>query len=140
MMARLAELYGLAGQTAEGLRVLTDALAAVPVDGERHYEAELYRLRGELLWQSGDRKLEHGGAELHAPEVEANLFQALDIARQQQTKALELRAATSIARLWQAQGRRSDACQLLTEVYGWFTEGFDTLDLQEAQALIAVLA
>ena len=85
--------------------------------GERRWEAELYRLKGELLLaRSGE----------HHAEAEGCFRQALDIAHRQQAKSLELRAAMSLARLWQQQGRRYEARQLLAEVYGWFTEGFDT--------------
>ena len=128
-LALLAEAYGYAGQTHEGLNVLTEALAAVHNHAGRWWEPELYRLRGALL--------------LHvaAPqeEAEACLQQALAVARRQQAKSLELRAALSLSRLWQQQGKRAEAHELLTEVYGWFTEGFDTPDLQEAKALLEEL-
>jgi predicted ATPase len=96
----------------------------------RWWEAELYRLRGELL-------LQHAVAQ--PGEAETCFRQALDIARRQQAKSLELRAAMSLCRLWQRQGKRDAARQLLAEVYGWFTEGFDTADLQEAKALLEEL-
>ncbi len=109
--------------------MLTEALAAVHNHAGRWWEPELYRLRGALL--------------LHvaAPqeEAEACLQQALAVARRQQARSLELRAAMSLSRLWQRQGKRAAAHQLLAEVYGWFTEGFDTTDLQEAKALLAAL-
>jgi predicted ATPase len=95
--------------------------------GERCYEAELYRLQGELLLARP--------AEPHA-EAEACFCEALAVARRQQAKALELRAATSLSRLWQQQGKRDDAYELLAPIYGWFTEGFDTADLQDAKALM----
>jgi predicted ATPase len=142
----LAEAYGHVGQTAAGLHVLTEALACAHTMGERCYEAELYRLKGELLLQSGDQGLASGvstpdaGLQTRDAEAEARFHQALDIARRQQAKSLELRAAMSLARLWQQQGKRAEACQLLAEVYGWFTEGFDTADLQEAKALLEALA
>ena len=110
---------------------MDEALAAVHKTGERFYEAELYRLQGELLLAQSARQ---------TAEAEACFHQALDVARHQQAKSLELRAAMSLTRLWQRQGKRDAARQLLTEVYGWFTEGFDTADLQEAQALLAALA
>ena len=95
------------------------------------YEAELYRLKGELLrMQSTDR----------VTEGETCLHQALAIARRQHTKALELRAVMSLARLWQRQGKCADAYDLLAPIYGWFTEGFNTTDLQEAKALLEDLA
>jgi predicted ATPase len=83
------------------------------------------RLKGELLWQAGTRP----------EEAEVCLHQALGIACRQQAKSLELRAAMSLSRLWQLQGKRDEARQLLTEIYGWFTDGFDAADLQEAKAL-----
>jgi predicted ATPase len=93
-------------------------------------EAELYRLKGELLLTlSRD----------HQAAAEACYHQALDVARRQQARSLELRAATSLSRLWQQQGKRREACQRLAEIYGWFTEGFDTADLQEARALLEAL-
>jgi adenylate cyclase len=99
--------------------------------GERFWEAELYRLQGELLLQqatgSGD-------------ETETCFRQALDVARHQQAKSLELRAAISLSRLWQRQGKRAEARQLLAEIYAWFTEGFDTADLQQAKRLLEELA
>src|SRR5262249_33888084 len=118
------------GQTAEGLEALAEALATVAQSRVRWWEAELYRLRGELLLQ---HVVPQPG------EVEAWLQQALDVARRQEAKALELRAAMSLARLWQSQGKRAEAHALLAPIYGWFTEGFDTADLQEAKALLAAL-
>ena len=126
-----AEVYGKAGQAGEGLTALAEALALVNKTSEHCYEAELHRLKGELLLQqdagSGD-------------EAETCFRQALDVAGCQQAKSLELRAAMSLARLWQRQGKRNEAHQLLADVYGWFTEGFDTADLQEAKALLEELA
>src|SRR5262249_44795923 len=98
----------------------------------RWMEAELDRLQGELLRQEG--------TEPKLLEAEACLQQALDVARRQQAKSWELRAAMSLARLWQQQGKRTAAYELLASVYGWFTEGFDTTDLQEAKALLDTLA
>jgi predicted ATPase len=130
-LALLAEAYGGIGQIEEGLNVLAEALAAVEKTGGRFCEAELYRLKGELL-----RTL---SAEHHT-EAETCLRQALDIARRQQAKSWELRAATSLSRLWQQQGKRNTARRLLEPIYGWFTEGFDTADLQEAKALLEELS
>ena len=126
-LALLAEGYGQVGAADEGLRVLDEALAAVEQTGERVWEAELYRLMGELLLQQ---------ARPDASQSEACFQQALDVSRRQQARSLELRAATSLARLWQQQGKGAEAYQLLAEVYDWFTEGFETLDLQEARALL----
>jgi predicted ATPase len=127
----LAEAYNGMGQTTEGLTVLTEALTTAHKTGERWWEAELYRLKGELLLALS--------AEKHA-EAETCFRQALDVARRQQAKSLELRAAMSLSRLWQRQGKRDDARQLLVPIYGWFTEGFDTADLQDAKALLAALS
>ncbi len=93
---------------------------------ERTWEAELYRLKGELL-------LMQGGADA---EAEGCFQQALEVSRRQEAKSLELRAATSMARLWQQQGKRKEAHTLLRDVYDWFTEGFDTADLKDARALL----
>jgi predicted ATPase len=106
-------------------------LVLVETTGERWYEAELYRLRGELL-------LQHAIAE--SEEAEACFQQALTIAHRQQAKSWELRAAMSLSRLWQQQGKRAAAHELLAPIYGWFTEGFDTADLQEAKALLEELS
>jgi len=112
--------------------VLAEALVAVHKNAEHYYEAELYRIRGELLWQEGrEESLEETGE---------NFLQALDIARHQGAKSLELRVVMSLSHLWRHQGRRKEARRMLGEVYGWFTEGFDTVDLQEAKALLADLA
>jgi predicted ATPase/class 3 adenylate cyclase len=127
----LAGAYGGIGQSEEGLNVLAEALAAVEKTGGRFYEAELYRLRGELLLA---RSAEH-----HT-EAETCFRQGLNIARRQQAKSWELRAAMSLSRLWQQQGKQADARELLAPIYGWFTEGFDTADLQEAQALLEELS
>ena len=106
---------------------MSEALTLVEKTGERYYEAELYRLKGELLLQQAAPEASH---------AEACFQQALDIARCQQAKSLELRAAMGLGRLWQQQGKRQEAQVLLGEVYYWFTEGFDTADLQEAKALL----
>jgi predicted ATPase len=144
-LAMLAEGYGVAADPAAGLEVLAEALAMVEDTGERWWEAELYRLRGVLLLQAGtssppaDRQAPSATAPV-APQPEARFQRALAIARQQQAKSLELRAATSLARLWQQQGKRAEACELLAPIYGWFTEGFDTADRRDARALLVDLA
>jgi predicted ATPase/DNA-binding winged helix-turn-helix (wHTH) protein len=131
LLALLAEALGKAGEAEEGLGVLAEGLTLVENHEERVYEAELYRLKGELLLAlSGD----------HHTAAHACFQHALDVARRQQAKSLELRAAMSLGQLWQRQGKRNAARQLLGEVYGWFTEGFDTADLQAARALLAALA
>jgi predicted ATPase len=131
-LALLAEVYGKAGRTVEGLHVLAEALAVMDTIGERYYEAELYRLKGKLLLA----QRRNGRSWL---EAEEHFRQALDVARRRQAKSLELRAALSLSRLWRRQDKRAEARQLLADVYGWFTEGFDTSDLQEAKALLEEL-
>ena len=103
------------GQIEEGLRALAEALEIAHNSGERFYEAELYRLRGELLLT---RTVPGVGP------AEENFIKALEIARMQQMKSLELKAAMSLSRLWQSQGRGEQARRLLVEIYSWFTEGF----------------
>jgi predicted ATPase len=144
-LALMAETYGAAGQPEAGLVVLTEAMDVVHTHAEHFYEAELHRLKGELLLQSRVRSRESDvstpDSGLRPPDSEAEtcFHQALDVAHHQQAKSLELRAAMSLSRLWQHQGKRAEARQLLVEVYGWFTEGFDTADLQEAKALLEEL-
>jgi class 3 adenylate cyclase/predicted ATPase len=136
-LALLAEAYGKAGQAKEGLVVLAEALTVVDKSGERFYEAELYRLKGELTLQRG--KLQDSRSQDTEAEAEGCYLKAIDVARRQQAKSLELRATMSLARLWQQQGKKTEAHRLLSEIYGWFTEGFDTKDLQEAKALLEEL-
>ena len=129
-LALLASAYGKVGQPEESLHVLAEAQAAAQGSGERFMEAELYRLKGTLLLARS--------AEQHA-EAETCFQQALTVARHQQAKSWELRAAMSLSRLWQ-QGNWARAYDLLAPIYGWFTEGFDTPDLQDAKALLEELA
>jgi tetratricopeptide (TPR) repeat protein len=152
----LASAYGRNGRPAEGLAEIAKALTIVDATNERVFEAEIYRLKGTLtLQQSGDKKspkskvqspksvFRNPQSAIHNPqleEAEACFLQAIAIARQQQVKFLELRAVTSLGRLWQQQGKTAAARQMLAEIYGWFTEGFDTPDLQEAKALLRELA
>lgn len=131
LLGQLAEAYGNLGRPAEGLETLAEALARMEASGERWWAAELYRLRGALLCIEGERP--H-----RLTEAEAWMQQALEIARSQQAKSLELRAAMSLGRLWQQQGRHAAARQLLAEIVGWFTEGLDTADLKQARTLLAV--
>jgi predicted ATPase len=133
-LALLAEAYGKGGQIEEGLTVLAEALAAVRNTGECWWEAELHRLQGELLLYA------EGGMQQAALTAEECFQQSLAVARHQQAKSLELRAALSLSRLWQQQGKRAAARELLAPIYGWFTEGFDTADLQDAKALLDALA
>jgi predicted ATPase len=133
----LADAYGKVGQAQEGLASVAEALALVDKTGERWPEAELLRVKGELLLQ----QVAEAGLEPGLPDqVETCFRHALDVARRQQAKAWELRAAMSLSRLWWQQGKRGAARELLAEVYGWFTEGFDTADLQAAKALLQELA
>jgi len=125
-LALLAEVYAKAGDSAQGLALLDEALAAVDKNGGRWCEAELHRIWGELLVVRGE-------------DAEAAFNRALAVARSQEAKSLELRAATSLARLWQRQARHAEARQMLAEIYGWFSEGFDTPDLRDARALLEQL-
>jgi predicted ATPase len=131
MLTLVAEAYGRGRRYDEGLAMLEEALALVDQSEERYWEAEIHRLKGELLLaRSAENQI----------EGEACLHKALDVARRQQAKSLELRAAMSLSRLWQRQGKHTEARQLLAPIYGWFTEGFDTADLQEARALLEELS
>jgi len=123
----LAEALALAGKVEEGLATLDEALAKAVASGERGWDAEIHRLRGELT----------GRLPYPDPAKAEDSFRtALAIAREQGTRGYELRAATSLARLWREQGRRAEGRDLLTPLYGWFTEGFDTADLKEAKRLL----
>jgi predicted ATPase len=127
----LADVSAHLSHPEDGLQALAEAHTLVEQHEERYWEAEVARLRGViLLRQTG------------TPQAEAEIWlrRALDVARRQQAKSLELRAAISLARLWQQQGKRTEAYELLAPIYGWFTEGFDTADLQEAKALLAELS
>jgi predicted ATPase len=127
----LVEALGKLDRVDEGLRMLAEAVTAVDESGQRLYDAELQRLRGELLLRQ---------AAPDAVQAEACFQAALDVARRQEAKPWELRAAMSLARLWQSQGKRQDAHDLLLPVYEWFTEGFDTADVQDAKGLLVALA
>jgi class 3 adenylate cyclase/predicted ATPase len=127
----LAEAYGNEGQSEEGLRVISEDLARVHKIGERFYEVELYRVKGELLLKKTVTDEE---------QAETIFQKAIEIARSQSAKSLELRAVMSLCRLWQRQDRKVEARKLLAGVYGWFTEGFDTADLKEAKALLEELS
>jgi adenylate cyclase len=127
----LAEVAGHTGQVEEGLCLLDEALTAFETSGRGDLLTEVYRLRGEFLLRQATPDM---------AQAEVCFQQALTIAQRQQAKSWELRAAMSLSRLWQCQGKRAAARQLLSEVYGWFTEGFDTADLQEAQALLEAMS
>ena len=140
----MAEVYVQAGQRTQGLEELDSGLAYTEKIGDRFWEAELYRLKGELTLQSksaGQKPVvsEAEGAKVEE-EAQACFSKAIEIAQKQEAKSLELRAATSLARLWQQQGKKAEAHELLAPVYNWFTEGFDTADLQEAKVLLDELA
>ncbi len=129
--ALLAAAFGRTGQDSQGLLALDEAFSDVRRTGERWIEAELHRLKGVLLLKkSSDNRA----------EAESCFHEALDIARRQKARSWELRAATSLARLWHSQGRRRQAHDQLAAVCGWFREGFDTADLQEAQVLLTELS
>jgi predicted ATPase len=127
----LADVCAHLGHTEDGLQALAEAHTLVEQHEERSWEAEISRLRGVLLLRQ---------TVTQQGEAETWLQRALGVARRQQAKALELRAATSLSRLWQRQGKRAETHELLAPIYGWFTEGFDTADLQEARALLAALS
>jgi predicted ATPase/class 3 adenylate cyclase/DNA-binding winged helix-turn-helix (wHTH) protein len=133
LLALLAEAYEIMGQPEQGLSVLAEALALAAHTGGHWWDAELHRLTGELLVQTND------GWQMAGRTPEACFQQALIVARSQQIKSLELRAATSLARLWQCQDKRPEAYDVLAPVYDWFTEGFDTADLIDARRLLEEL-
>ena len=126
----LAEAYLYAGDYEHALAIQAEAFAILNGNQAYWYIAEMYRIKGELLLGQG----------CHLSDAETCLYQALEITRRQEAKSLELRAAMSLARLWAQQGKQREAHTLLAEIYGWFTEGFDTSDLQEAKALLDKLA
>ena len=127
----LAEIQGKAGQVEAGLTSLVEAIAFVDRTAERFYEAELYRLKGALLLQQSQK---------NDAEAEECFRKAIEVAQKQQAKSWELRAATSLARLWQGQGKTKEARELLAPIYNWFTEGFETADLKDAKALLDELS
>jgi predicted ATPase len=129
LIALLASAYEIAGQAEKALSLLHDALRLVERTRERWFAAELHRLKGQLLLRQG-----------HAEPADESYRRALGIAREQEAKLWELRAARSLARLWTEQGRRGEARELLAPVYGWFTEGFDIADLKDAKAILDDLA
>ena len=149
-LALLAETYGKVGQSEEGLRSLSEALTLVDTTGERYYEAEIYRLKGELTLK---KTVDGRRSTVAEKEAEACFLKAIEIARKQSAKSWELRATMSLVRLRQQQARRdasrathpetrrrlNEAHQMLSDIYNWFTEGFDTADLKEAKALLEAL-
>jgi predicted ATPase len=154
-LALLAEVCGQTDRAEEGLALLAEAVTVAQQDGDSLYEPELYRLKGTLTLQQASQKSKVKGQKSKVPnlksqllnpnshaeaEAEAYFLKAIEIARHQQAKSLELRATMSLARLWQQQGKQKEGHQVLAEIYGWFTEGLDTKDLQEAKALIEELS
>jgi predicted ATPase len=127
LLGLLAEAYAKEGQPKEGLAQIAEAMGVVNKTGQRVFESALHQIKGNLLLALSENNQAEGETSFH---------QAIDVARHQSAKSLELRAATSLARLWQKQGKKEEARQLLAEIYGWFTEGFDTRDLKEAKALL----
>jgi predicted ATPase len=128
-LALLAEAHTISGQIEQGLNALNEGFALATKTGEGFYEPELYRLKGEIL-------LKKTGT---AAEAAAYYQQAFDLARRQGAKSLELRAGTSLARLWRDQGKRAEAYDLLAPLHAWFTEGLDTADLISAKVLLREL-
>jgi predicted ATPase len=127
-LAWTAEAYGKAGRAENGLVLAEEALNLIERTEERAWEADAHRVKGDLMQLSG-----------RPSEAEACFRQAIEIARRQQAKSWELRATLSLSRLLQKEGRSAEARRLLSEIYGWFTEGFDTPDLREAKALLEEL-
>ena len=123
----MAKAYADLGQFDDAWRCIAEAITGIETSKERWYEAEIHRVAGEIALKS---------PEPDAAKAEAYFERALSVARAQQAKSWELRAAMSMARLWRDQGKRDEARNLLAPVYGWFTEGFDTLDLKEAKVLL----
>jgi predicted ATPase len=151
--ARLAEACGKNNHPEEGLVLMERALATAARTGEGWWEAELYRLKGELTLQQASQKSKGKNQKSEVPkpqsqspnpkaqsEAEACFLKAIEISQEQQAKSLELRATMSFERLWQQQGKQGEAHRILSEIYHWFTEGFDTKDLQEAKALLTKLS
>lgn len=135
--ARLAEAYGQVNRIEEGLTLLEEGLAFATHSGERWWEPELYRLQGELtLRRVKTQDLRSSPRKAVEKKAEEYFQRALNTAQQQSAKSLELRAATSLSRLWKKQGKSASAEEVLAKVYNWFEEGLETVDLQEAKALL----
>ena len=133
----LAEAYRKAGRVSEGLAILDKALALIHATGFKIDEPEIHRLKGELLLMQGEAEPE---AENRFQRAESSFQHAIEVAHRQQAKSWELRATTSLCRLWQKQGKAEEARQMLDQIYGWFTEGFDTVDLRDAKSLLEELS
>jgi predicted ATPase len=132
-LALLAELYGKAGNPDEGVTVLVEAQAALDKSSVRCWQAELWRIKGELILQ----QVEENSSQADGKRAETSFQQALDAARRQGAKSWELRTVLSLSRLWQRQGRSAEARSMLAELFGWFSEGFDTTDLKDARRMLA---
>jgi predicted ATPase len=132
----LAAAYAKVGRVEEGLTVVAEALAFVDKTGAYLSEAELYRIKGELLLTREGKSQKANSKRQKSTAAEDCFLKAIEVAQRQQAKSLELRAVMSLAKLWQQQGKPKEAHEMLGEIYGWFTEGFDTKDLQEAKALL----
>jgi predicted ATPase len=130
-LSHLALAFAVLGKFDDAWRCIGEAISTIETTKERWCEAEVNRVAGEIALKSPERNV---------VKAEASFDRAIEVARKQQAKSWELRAAMSMARLWRDQGKRDQARDLLTPVYGWFTEGFDTLDLKEAKALLGELA
>ncbi len=133
-----AEIRGRDEHVGEGLTLLDEALSVVEKNGERYYEAELYRMKGEFLIQQA--KVASLQPPAPSPQAEEYFLKAIEIAQEQKAKFWELRAAKSLGRLWHEQGRGVEARPMIQEIHDWFTEGFGTADLQEAKTLLDTLA
>ena len=129
-LSHLAQAYADLGQFDDARRCIGEAITTAQASGSKWFDAEVHRIRGEVEMLSSERD---------KAKAQTHFERALEIAHAQQAKSWELRAATSLARMWRDQGRRIEGSGLLTPVYGRFTEGFDTLDLKEARALLAEL-
>src|SRR5262249_53093757 len=130
-LALLTEALNQAGRVEEGLDALREGMDVAQQTNEPFYEAELYRLRGEALVKQGILSLS---------EAESCFQRAIEIARQQQAKSFELRAVMSLARLWLQQGKLEEGRAILADIYGWFTEGFESADLKDARGLLDELS
>ena len=142
LVGLLAEALAERESTERGLALLAEALEAVEKTGERFYEAELYRQKGELLFRSyseGSELIDFTAQSSRSQEIERCFLKAISVADHQQAKWFELRAATSLARLWHRQGKTEKALATLAKSYSWFTEGFDTADLEDAKSLLGRL-
>jgi predicted ATPase len=138
-LALLAKAYQKVGQREEGLNVVAEALTVIDRTGEHQHEAELHRLKGELLLAQEGSRLQAVGCREKTEEAQECFWKAIEFAREQQAKSLELRAVMSLSRLWHSQSKKKEAHAMLAEIYDWFTEGFDTRDLQDAKRLIEEL-